>query len=709
MTKLNKRTRINLLIFLSFLFFAGPAWAELPVTFLEVDPVAGAYYGWGYNMTTQQFTAPCLQVNTAATYASGDPEQNSFYDFTETTATIAAQSNLNVSAALKVLAGGGTYAANNKTSVTSGSESSTYSQTLFASAYRYKMPDFVDLGQVAFKPSALQMLTTPGGKGQFSRQCGDAFVIGIRTGREFFGTATLSKQDLKSWTKFANDTGVSVNGVWGSAGVDVNLGRSMEQAFGSQNITVTTYSTGSNTPNPTKASELENYYKTFFNSSGQEKMVKLIVAPYNLVEGYPWENPLEGNTKEDYIGMMVVSLWGLKAAINDAGFVLSPQTANMFALGLNANLKSQRKSYIQQQRDAWQKEYDLLLKAAQQCDKQFTGECRNLAEYYDRHRNLAAQWSAVMPDRYMSDCYQEMILSDFSNLKNDLVSRNFGTPFKGDSETAGNRSRVVAELTFNRDQRQLKADLSVAKIEWKRDDWYKMPVEVRSNKGESGWGLKSQAVVFDLDQPARYGKGQENLKYCTFAGDGVQLATIQTPQAEELAKRFGFGQQMTHGYVDGLSGKDPRGQQYFGKGEGALEYITCEVDRGGKDNNMQCADLGVRNVRLKLASTQDIVADRWQKPALPQIPTALVGFTQGKTVKLAQHAAQFSAFTKMVPENRKNLVASIEKQKTSTVTKFRGTRFVMPVKQIDIIKKRQDINLMNIQKPMAVPDKKNPL
>ena len=705
MKKNKKKKRIIGLILLSILFLYLPAWADMPVTFLEVDPVAGAYYGWGYNMTTQQFAAPCLQVNSAATFASGDPEQNSFYDFTETTATIAAQSNLNVSAALKVLAGGGTYGANNKTSITSGSESSTYSQTLFASAYRYNMPNFLDLGQVSFKPSALQLLTTPGGKGQFSQQCGDAFVIGIRNGREFFGTASISKQDLKSWTKFANDTGISVNGVWGSASVDVNLGRSMEQAFGSQNITVSTYSTGSNTPNPTKASELEKYYKNFFNSSGQEKMVKLIVAPYNLVEGYPWENPLEGNTKEDYIGMMVVALWGLKAAINDAGFVLSPQTVNMFALGLNAGVKATRKNYVEQQQAMWQKEYDMLLKAAQQCDQQFTVPCQNLAEYYDRHRNLAAQWAAVMPDRYMSDCYQDFILRDFSSLKNDLVSRNFGTPFKGDSETAGNRSRVVAELTFKRDQRQLKAGLSVAKIEWKRSDWYKMPVEVRSNKGESGWGMQSQAVVFDLDQPARYGMGQENLKYCTFVGDGVQAATLPTPPAEELAARFGFGQTMTHGYIDGLSGKDPRGQQHFGNGAGVLDFITCEVDRGGKDNNMQCADLGVRNVRLKLASTQDIEADRWRKPTPPQIPTALATFSQGKTVNLAQHAVQYATFTQMVPANRKVLVSSIEKKKLSTQTKFKGTRFALPLKQVDLIKKRQDTNLMKIQKPMPAISK----
>ncbi|MDX9745390.1 MAG: hypothetical protein WCX84_06050 [Syntrophales bacterium] len=702
MTEPRKKKKCKGLALFFILFsFVLPAWADMPVTLLEVDPVAGAYYGWGYNTTTQQFTSPCLQVSSSATYASGDPKQNSFYDFTETTATIAAQTNLSVSAALKVLAGAGTYGASNKTSITGGSETSTYSQTLLASAYRYNVPNLLDLEQVSFKPTALQLLTTPGGKGQFSQQCGDAFVIGIRNGREFFGTASVTKQDMKSWSKFANETGISVEAVGAKADVNVNIGRSMEQAFGNQNITVSTYSTGSNRANPTKASELEGYFKNFFNTSGQEKMVKLIVAPYNMVEGYPWENPLEGNTKEDYVGMMVVALWGLKAAIKDAGFIMTPQTANMFALGLNTNVKAQRKTYIQQQRDMWQKEYDMLLKAAQQCDRQFTEQCRNLAEYYDRHRNLAAQWAAVMPDRYMSDCYQELVLRDFSALKDDLIGKNFGTPFAGDSETAGNRSRVVAELTFRKDQRQLKADLSVAKIEWKRNDWYKMPVEVRTKVGESGWGLQSQAVVFDLDQPARYGVGQENLKYCAFAGEGVQLGTIATPSAQDAAKRFGFGRNKAHGYIDGRSGKNPRGQQHFGNGEGALEFITCEVDRGGKDNNMQCMGLGVRNVRLKLASTQDLEADRWQKPpASPQIPTALTVFSQGKAVNLAQHAVQYAAFTQMVPAKRKMFVSAVEKKKIVDQNSFKRGTLLLPVKQVDMIKKRQKTNLMKIQKPL---------
>jgi hypothetical protein len=686
---------VKTILVLGLIAASQPAIADMPVTFMELEPTAGVFYGWGYNMTTQQFTSPCLSYNSSATYSSGDPDQGSAFEFAENTATIAAKSNLTVSASLKVLAGGGTYKANNKTSVAGGTESSTYSQSLFANAYRYDVPEFLDLGQVTFKSGPLQLLSTPGGNGQFRQQCGDGFVIGIQKGREFVGTATVTQQSLKSWTKFSNETGASASGLWGSVEAGVNIGEEMEQAFGSNNISVNTYSTGSDQANPTKAGELKDYFQKFLNSSGPEKMIKVVVAPYNLVENYPWESPLKENTKDDYIGMMVVSLWELRAAINDADFILNPTTKNMFALGLNAGVKAQRVNYIKQQKEVWQNEYDMLLKAALKCDKDFTGQCQELAEFYDRHRNLAAQWYAVLPERYLSDCYQPLILKDFSNLKNDLVSRNLGTPVSGDSETSGSKGRVVAELTFRKDQRQLKADLSVAKIQWKSKEWKNQPIQVNAKKGESGWGLKSQAIVFDLDKPQQYGLGQENLKSCTWLGEGVQIINIATPPAANYFHRFGFSQRKTNGYIDGVTGDNPRGQQMFANGLGALDFITCEVDRKGKDNNMQCLDLGVRNVRLTLCSQQDLAADQWRQPAAPQVPTALANFSNNRPVALAQNAQQYKALTAFVPATQRGQVARIDANKASATGKFKATRFNLPAKQLNLMKTRLQLKTVS--------------
>lgn len=689
----------------SFIMAVSPARAEMPVTFLAVDPVAGAYYGWGYNLTTKQFTAPCLTYNASATYMSGDPDQGSTYQFVENTSEIVSKSNLSVSAALKVLAAGGTYNVDNKTEVAAGTQSSTYSQALFANAYRYDIPKFLDIGQVSFKPEARRLLTTSGGKGQFKQQCGDGFVIGIQSGREFIGTATITRQNLKSWTQFASKTGSSASGAWGTASASVDIGKLLEQTFGSQNIVVKTYSTGSSRPNPTLASELTTYFQNFLSSTGPEKTVKLIVAPYQLVGDYPWENPLQETGKEDYIGMFVAGLWELKAAIRDADFVIDPTTSNMFALGTTEARKKERLDYIRQTRDAWQTEYDLLLKAAQQCNDQFTPSCKSLAEFYDRSRNLAAQRYAVLPDRYLSDCKQKIVLTDVTQkLKNALAQRNFGTPLIGDAETAGSPSRVAAELVFRPDKTQLKAILSVMKMEWHKPFSPGEAIEPKdSNLNHySTWGMQAQATVFDLENPQQYGGGTENLKYCSWKGDGVDFPNFAAPSAHKSLHQFGFGQRTIHGYIDGKSGEDPRGQVHFGNGRGALEYITCEVDRKGDDNNMQCLDLGLRNVALALVSTQDQEADRWVTPSVkPELPTALASFGRNQAVT-TKDQEQFKPFMAQLSPERKKLLTSYETRRSATLTGLKGTKsFKLPKVQLDLIQMRTKPISPNTLKPVA--------
>ena len=671
--------------------FAPASRADMPVTFLPIEPAGAAHYGWGYNLTTKQFTAPCVQYNPSATYPADNPVQDSTFEFVENTSEIVSKSNLSVSASLKVLTFGGTYKVDNKTDVAAGTESSTYSQALFANTYRYNMPMFLDIGQVSFKPAARSLLTTPGGKGQFKQQCGDAFVLGVQTGREFVGTATITRQTLKSWTQFASTTGASASGAWGSASGSVDVGKLMEQTFGAQNIVVKTYSTGSNRPNPTKASELTEYFQTFLNSTGAEKTVKLILAPYQLVGDYPWENPLQETTKDDYIGMMVVGLWELKAAIRDANFILDPTTAGMFAIGSQPAKRSERVAYIRQLRDAWQREYESLLKAAQRCNDQFTPACRSLAEFYDRNRNLAAQRYAAMPDRYLSDCYQPMVLKDVTQtLKNELIRRDFGTPVLGDTETGGAPSRVVAELTFRPDKTQLKAALSVMKMEWNRPHVNGAPIQPadKDTKHYSTWALQAQATVFDLENPQRYGFGSENLRHCTWKDAGVDAPLMPVPPAMPQLYQFGFGQKSANGYVDGRSGAHPRGQVHFGNGRGALEFITCEVDRTGKDNNLQCTDLGVRNVSLRLTSLQDMDADRWQRPAIaPAPPTALASFERGQAVSAAD-SGQFKPYSALLAPAQKTLVQKAETRRTQTLAKLKTGTFKLPQAQINLIQKR---------------------
>ena len=684
---------------LTVAFSPPPVYADLPVDNLFIEPSGAATYGWGYNLTTKQFTAPCITYSTADTYSSGDPDSSEYYNFADNTSVITSKSNLSASASLKVMVGG-TYQLDNKTTVAAGTETSSYNQSLLGNYHFYKQPQYVRIEQVAFRQPVLDVLKAPGGKGQFKQQCGDAFVLGIQTGREFIGTASVVKQTLKSWTQFANATGLSASygPVEAKAGVDI--GKAMEQSFSSNNIIVRVYSTGSNIPSPTSAGEMQNYYKNFKNSSGPEKTAKLIVVPYQMVPNYPWENPLQGNTKEDYIGMMVVGLWELKAAIRDANFIIDPTTVNMFALGTNQSIKNQRITYIKQLRDIWQKEYDLLLKSAQKCDQNFTSACQSLAEFYDRDRNLAAQWIAVLPERYLSDCYQSIVLTGdqggpLDKLRQKLASTDpnaqFGSPVVGDSETAGNKMRVVAELTFRPDQRQLKANLCATKIEWHGDYRTGMALVGHGSKNDrSTWGFAAEQVVCDLKSPVQCDAtlSNVNLNYCEWKGKGVDFKDYPTPAATPELHRFGFNQRLTHGYVDGLSGKNPRGQIYYGNGQGALTYITCDVDRKGKDDNMRCGDLGFRNAKMSLVSSQDLTADRWVKPSAPsQIPGALASVDSGTAITSA-NKAQFKPLVASLSGTQKTRLNVVNAQRAQTISKFKTKPLILPAHQMNVIQMR---------------------
>ncbi len=666
------------------------AQADMPVTTLAVDPMPGVYYGWGYNLQTQQFSAPCVEYdasNTIAT-ATDTPPQGETYRLVENTSEVAAESNLSIKASLKILAGGGTYSANNKTSVVGKTKSSTYSLALLASSYYYQPPRFLDVNSIHFKPGIANLLTNPAGKAEFKQRCGDALVVGIQKGREFIGTATITRQDLESTSKFLTETGIGAKGAGYEANANIDYGEKMEQSFGSNNVELHVYSTGSSLTPPTKASELNDYYKKFLNTSGEPVITKLYVQPYKVVADYPWENPLHEPTKDDYIGMMVAGLWELRAVIDDANMILDPSTRKMFAMGTTKQKRNQRVSYIQRQRDAWRREYNLLLKAALGCDKDFKNSCKGLGDFYANNRFLAEQRAAIMPDIYLSDCYKTRFVNPTKVLNDELAKANFGSPVRGDSEEGGSPGRVVAKLHIAPDQRELKAYLSIAKLEWKRRQWRNMPIEVRTNKGESGWAMAVSAPIFNLDGDGMLG---EKLTYCTWQGPGFVTKNIQSPPSSSHFVQFGLNRRVVQGYIDGITGKDPRGFQFFGNGQGYLESIQCEVDRGGKDNNMKCQKLKARNIPLRLVSTQDREADRWRMPPDPEVPKVLLNFSGKRPLNLARLRGQYRTFKSLVPPSKRSAVASSNRRHKQVVHLLGAPRIKLPASQLRIIQQRLNL------------------
>jgi hypothetical protein len=188
------------------------------------------------------------------------------------------------------------------------------------------------------------------------------------------------------------------------------------------------------------------------------------------------------------------------------------------------------------------------------------------------------------------------------------------------------------------------------------------------------------------------------------------MTTIPTPIADPQLRPFGFSQTSTHGYIDGLSGKNPRGQVYYGNGRGALDFITCEVDKGGNDNNMKCMDLGVRNAELNLESRQDMAADRWVRPTMPlTVPDVLTNFNRGTTITTA-HMAQFQPLTASLSAVQRNALNTANAQRAQTISKFKTPSYKLPATQMNLIQQRlQTAPAPSQTVPLQTPSKTLPL
>ena len=435
---------------------AAPVFAEIP-DFKEVDPIAHTTYGHGYDTTRRVAFSKgggCVTVDRSKTYSQGQTSSKSGFERVTSTSEIAEEMGLSVSASISAVSPSGKFSASDKADVASGTNSSQFNETILAYSFTRLKPTYLDPTYIRLKQKYIDMLKDPKqGIGAFKAECGDTFIYGIQEGREFYGTAYITKQTLEQWTKFSVEGTASYEGATVEADAAADYAKAMNQSFGSNSIKINVSRSETGLSNPSSVEQMVSQFQGYnVGSSGGTNAVKYILSSYANADGYPIEDPLSPPSNDEKLGYMVSALWDLKALQQDASFVEgSPE---MFAMGTTPKKRKARKAAITKARKAWRSEFDSLRAQAIKCVDDFTDACETLARKY-RDRDPLTERS-IMPTRYTSDCGQTMQIVDIGGRK--ILGYSMPrSSVRGDTEMASGPVKVRTWLKLYKDGSQLKA------------------------------------------------------------------------------------------------------------------------------------------------------------------------------------------------------------------------------------------------------------
>jgi hypothetical protein len=546
----------------------------------KVEPVAGATYGVGYDVTRRMIFPQgggCVSVNTAQTYESG-PSPQAVSDFSARTTYSQMTEAMHLSASLKVMMalGGSAAGVGFKSEFLQKVTSTEFKQSVFAQYHANDNPRYVDLTYVQLKPEYAAMLADPARRAEFLAKCGSGFVFGIQRGSEFYGAAWVDQQSLTTWTQYQGLAAAGVGSSQNATSADIAIAQSMNSTFGAANVHARSVRTDITGINTTDVASLISAFQQYGNLTGPRADLKLIIAPYAFAAGYPPSDPLGPLPNDDMLEVLGNALWDLRALIDDSDFII--KHPDQHALGVSPGKRQQRLNDVQQLQTAWRRELANLGPQVQSCMSSFAASCSALAGQYSA-RNLPFD-RGLLPSRYTSNCGQRVDLSG------SQVAGRIGTyqmpdsTVQGDAEMFGGPVQAEGWLTYFPSGREL---------------WVRLRTKLRETKGDfSTFDYTLEKPVGNLDGPL--GPVSGSLSECDFDGTGV-------PAAAGLVN--------THGYVSWKSDPTPRGIKKIVGGAGLLSALNCELDRDGTDGGLQCQAPEIRDSQVTLVNRSDKEAEAW--------------------------------------------------------------------------------------------------
>ncbi|MBN1656044.1 MAG: hypothetical protein JXA30_19910 [Deltaproteobacteria bacterium] len=663
------------------LFAREKASAQFPEPF-EIDAKTGISYGFGYDTNRKSFFKKCVDYSDAQPKVkSGQPLTKSKFELVTSTSEITEKMGLSVEASFSALTPAGKISASNKTELARGAKTSKYNLSLLAYSYAYKIPEFINIDSISLKPEYKQLLDQ-GKKNEFKATCGDTFVLGIRKGREFYGTVYVDEQSMENWSDFQNLTKVK----WDASSYDVEVGvdftTAMKRAFRSSSIKVDARSNVEGVENPSNLEQLVKIHRDFNKYPGGDGDIKFYLISYQALNDVQVEDPLDINRIEVLQGYLVTALWDLKALQEDAQFILEHR--DMFAMGSKKEKQTERYNYVKQLQKRWKDEFWSLQTETKKCMEVFSSKCEQLANKYE-NRNLELLLEReLLPARYSSNCYKEEWLKGDDLLKELFQTERLelGRHDMDDSEMDGNPVRVSSYLYLRPDGKELKGRYEVNLEEWhtnnkgQRKDCKNCRTRFRK--------ITRDTVIHKLDQMG------SDLTECLYDGIGIQgpihreqKVLAPTPQNPFNLKTVPLPD--VAGMTDAISNKHPPHDTVVVLNSGAkgmLKSSRCVLDtKGGEDNKLYCERPDTTNAKLALLNALDMEADKWTTPR-----TVTVNLKSKAAANLKVRNQKLLNLKQERSVKLKSFPAPMQKKIKTNITKSRQL-MLKPVTPIKSIKK----------------------
>lgn len=624
----------------------GSGHADILKNPKEIEPVTGATLGMGWDTTRKKLTNVCIDEGMgrlARGEVAVDTSPNiEEFSMARTATEMAEKMGLNLEIALSAITGIGRISNETKAGLLKQTESSQYSLTLVGRS-RETVPEFLDKRGLRLKSEAESLLESELTHPQFRDRCGDAFILGWLKGHELVARLQITEEarDRLRKVDFENNLGIAS----GSYDIDTLIGVSKRSEMSSfrKTIDVKVFRTDSKRSR-TDYSDPEAFKRAFFQWQSQVnplddgQVVALFIAPYRgNVPDYPPREYLAPRSAESYLGWIADALWELKAAEEDAQYII--ENPGQHALGVRERTRKRRLAAVRAARDAWRKEYERLKASGSECLKtlnalrsrasdddslpELPDSCVRTAKRYHFDRKLAAERDRIMPTRKVAMCGSTPISAVREEFADEPLTFNMNLGMNvqptGDDESNGNMH--VQSIMASKTQ----GSKLLAKV-------YARVSEV---KGKSSW--KGQTGWFEILDLQKAGSGlvdKRNFQDCVF--HEIRGGNIETGEVDGF-RDFDWQHAGTPwgkmrnviGWIDyevEKGEKPPKlapGDDQRRSQSGAMLYeavanddrsllhkIYCELDkRGGRERVLRCERIRLNPGRMALVSAEELESE----------------------------------------------------------------------------------------------------